>query len=69
MGKYVDNRTSASNRAKMKRKASVVDVVAWDMKPKYFNAKQTRKSQAQARTDGSLQAKIVAEREARLNNR
>jgi hypothetical protein len=66
MGKYIDNRTSASNRQKLKRKYSTIDAIGWDEKPRYYSEEKKRKSQAQARTDGSIQARMVAEREARL---
>lgn len=68
MGDHVDNKTSATNRRKMKGRFSVVDAVALDLQPKHYSREQRRKSQAQARNDGAIQAKMVAEREARMAN-
>lgn len=51
----------------MTRRYSVVDSIARDnYKP--LTDKQVQKSRAQAQTDGSIQARIVAEREARIKN-
>ena len=63
MGKYVDNKTTASNRKKAAKSDSIKGSVG--LKGSYTEEEKL-KSQAQARSDGGIQAKAIREREERL---
>lgn len=47
----------------MKQTWSFVDAIIAEEKPRYYNEKQKQRSRAQAKTDASLQARAVANRQ------
>lgn len=61
MGKYVDNKTNATNRKKAKANYQQKIKGSVGLK-KYYTEQEKLKSQAQAKTDAAIQAKIVANR-------